>query len=222
MRKAIVELIGTFFLMLIIVIAGVMGRAGDFAGLVIGGGLMALIYGGGHVSKAHYNPAITLAFFLRGEMKKGEALPYLVAQFVGCISGAAIGIYILGPGPAAIETASLEIVPALVAEFLLTLALAWVILQVATAPGLVGNQIYGLAIGSIVMTGVYIMGDISLAVFNPAVAVGLVIAGKLTITQAWIPIIGSLLGGAAAVWVFSMSCCVDDCSDSGCDDGDCG
>ena len=210
MRKAIVEFVGTFFLMLIIVIAGVMGKAGDLAGVAIGLGLMALIYGGGHVSRAHYNPAITLAFCIRGEISRHEVLPYLIAQFSSCILGALVGIYLLGPGPAAIEIANLEVFPALVAEFFFTLALAWIILQVAMAPGLAGNQVYGLAIGSIVLAAIYCVGDISLAVLNPAVAIGLVIAGKLALSQLWIPVVASLAGSVAAALLFRLTCCHDD------------
>ena len=210
MKKYAVEFTGTFFLMLMITVAAVLGHAGDLAGVAIGGGLMALIYGGGHVSKAHYNPAISLAFLMRGGIKKPDFLPYLGAQFIGAALGAVAGIYLIGPGKT-VPSASLEVLPALSAEFFFTLALAWVILQVAMAKGLASNEIYGLAIGAIVMAGVYTVGAISLAVFNPAVALGLAITGKLAWSQIWIPIVGSIAGAIVATFLFQLTCCEDEC-----------
>ena len=215
MKKYVVEFTGTFFLMLIITVAAVLGKAGDLAGLAIGGGLMALIYGGGHVSRAHYNPAISIAFLLRGGMSRTDFWPYVGAQILGAVLGALAGIYLIGVDEngahLAVQAANLQVLPALSAEILFTLALAWVILEVATAKGLASNQIYGLAIGSIVMAGVYTVGDISLAVFNPAVAIGLVVTGKLALAQLWIPMVGSVVGAVAASFLFQVSCCVDRC-----------
>jgi aquaporin Z len=67
MRKYVVELIGTFFLVLTIgmtVIAP--DGAGSMAPFAIASALMVMVYAGGHISGAHYNPAVTLAVFLRG------------------------------------------------------------------------------------------------------------------------------------------------------------
>ncbi len=72
---------------------------------------------------------------------------------------------------------------ALLAEFLFTFALAYVVLNTATAEGTSGNSFYGLAIGMTVMTGAFAVGDISGGVFNPAVAVGISILGTLQLEQ---------------------------------------
>jgi aquaporin Z len=77
MMKYLVELIGTFFLVLTIGCCVVGEKnAGDLAPLAIGSALMVMIFAGGHVSGAHYNPAVTLAVWLRGKCPMADVLPY--------------------------------------------------------------------------------------------------------------------------------------------------
>src|SRR5262245_12073618 len=83
------EAIGTFFLVLTIGCTGVAAGPGVIAPLAIGSVLMVMIYAGGHVSGAHYNPAVTLGVFLRGRCSAGDILPYMAAQIIG--AGAAAG-----------------------------------------------------------------------------------------------------------------------------------
>ena len=66
MSKYVVELIGTFFLVLTIGLVVIEPGAGAFAPLAIGSILMVMIYAGGHISGGHYNPAVTLAVWMRG------------------------------------------------------------------------------------------------------------------------------------------------------------
>ena len=82
MRKYITEFIGTFFLVLTIGMV-VNGGKGDFAPLAIGSALMVMIFAGGHISGAHYNPAVTLAVLIRGKIALPEALVYMVVQIAG-------------------------------------------------------------------------------------------------------------------------------------------
>jgi len=92
--------------------------------------------------------------------------------------------------------------PALLAEFLFTFALVYVVLNVATAKGTAGNSFYGLAIGMTVMTGAFAVGSISGGAFNPAVAIGVTAMGLLAWSNLWIYLVANLLGGAAAAGVF--------------------
>src|SRR6185436_10841429 len=98
---------------------------------------------------------------------------YMLAQVVGAIVAAlAVGV-LKGPSAMGQVTAAVpQIGPALLAEFVFTFALAWVVLNVATAKATSGNSNYGLAIGFTVMTGAFAVGSVSGGVFNPAVAVG--------------------------------------------------
>jgi len=81
----------------------------------------------------------------------------------------------------------------LIAEFILTFALAWVVLNVATARGTQGNSFYGRAIGFTVVAGAYSVGGISGAAFNPAIAVGAMVTGLLEWSNIWIYLIADLL-----------------------------
>jgi aquaporin Z len=203
-RKLIVELIGTFFLVLTIGMTVVGAKPGDpgaaLAPLAIGSALMVMIYAGGHVSGGHYNPAVTLAVWLRGKCATGEMPAYMVAQVVGAAAAAFVVLFLKGdakasPGP-------LEVVPALLAEFLFTFALCYVVLNVATARGTEGNSNYGLAIGFTVLTGAFAVGGISGGAFNPAVAVGITILGLKAAADIWIFLVADFLGGLAAAALF--------------------
>ena len=166
MNKLIVEFIGTFFLVQAVGYAALTKSA--LGALAVGLMLMVMVYAGGHISGAHYNPAITLAVWLRGKLSKAEVLPYITAQVAGAVVSALIVTHFRGQGSEALLNNPLRVAGA---EFLGTFALAWVVLNVATAKGTAGNSYFGAAIGLTVGTGALLFGGISGAVFNPAVAV---------------------------------------------------
>jgi aquaporin Z len=200
-RKAYVEFIGTFFLVFTVGMAS--RNAGAFAPLAIGSVLMVMVFAGGHVSGGHYNPAVSTAVLLRGKMSLREYAPYIVVQLV---AGALAGLVIiaLGYDPATpIRTAGIGSM--LVVEFLFTFALAYVVLNVATARDTEGNSFYGLAIGFTLATGIFATGSISGGAFNPAVAFGATIMGIFTWSHIWIYLVANLLGGAAAAGAFRLT-----------------
>src|SRR4029450_2237230 len=85
MNKYITELIGTFFLVLTIGCSVLAGGPHVVPPLAIGAVLMVMVFAGGHVSGAHYNPAVTLAVFLRGRCPAGDVVPYMASQIVGAL-----------------------------------------------------------------------------------------------------------------------------------------
>jgi aquaporin Z len=201
MNKYVTELIGTFFLVLTIGCTVIGTAPGVIPPLAIGAALMVMIFAGGHISGGHYNPAVTLAVFIRGKCDAKDVVPYWVAQLAGAALAALVVGYLKGPGtPMAITDVS----KALLAEFLFTFALAYVVLNVATAKGTSGNSFYGLAIGMTVMTGAFAVGGISGGAFNPAVAVGIAIMKLVAFTDIWIHLIADLAGGACAALVFKI------------------
>jgi aquaporin Z len=203
MNKYIVEFIGTFFLVLTIGCAAVIGNGGIVAPLAIGSALMVMIFAGGHISGAHYNPAVTLAVFLRGKCPVTDVGPYMLAQVAGAALAAGIAL-ILKSDAQEFQPIEPEILKALLAELLYTFALAYVVLNVATAKGTSGNSFYGLAIGFTVLAGALAVGPISGGVFNPAVAVGLTIMGASSWTNIWIYLAANFAGGALAAVVFKF------------------
>ncbi|NDA26960.1 MAG: porin, partial [Verrucomicrobia bacterium] len=166
MNKLIVEFIGTFFLVQAVGFAALTKSA--LGAVAIGLMLMVMVYAGGHISGAHYNPAVTLAVWLRGKLPKAEVLPYIASQVAGAVVSAVLITKFRGQGSETLLTHPLRVAGA---EFLGTFALVWVVLNVATAKGTAGNSFYGAAIGMTVGTGALLFGGISGAVFNPAVAV---------------------------------------------------
>jgi aquaporin Z len=203
MAKYVTEFIGTFFLVLTIGCTVVAGIPGVIPPLAIGAALMVMVYAGGHVSGGHYNPAVTLGVWMRGRCETSDVAPYWVSQVIGAIL-AALATGYLRAG-AAVTPATPAVGPALVAEFLFTFALVYVVLNTATARGTEGNSFYGLAIGLTVMTGAFAVGDISGGAFNPAVAVGVSIMGFATWSSLWIFLVANLAGGAAAAAVFQFA-----------------
>jgi aquaporin Z len=180
------------------------GGAGNLAPVGIGAMLMVMIYAGGHISGAHYNPAVTLGVFLRGGIKGNDVPGYMVAQIIGAFLATIVGALILGSGGAEAAAApmSVEPVPGLLAEFLGTFALVYVILNVATAKSNAGNSHYGAAIGFTVTACAYAFGGVSGGAFNPAVALGLGAAEMVSFSDIWIHLLGELAAGAAAAFTF--------------------
>src|SRR6185369_3650857 len=193
MNKYITELIGTFFLLLTIGCSVIIGGAGVIAPLAIGSALMVMIYAGGHVSGGHYNPAVTLGVWLRGRCPAKDVVPYWLAQFLAAVAAALVVNYLKGDAQA--KPMVLKIGPALIAEFLFTFALVYVVLNSATAKANAGNSFYGLAIGFTVMTGAFAVGSISSAAFNPAVAIGISIMGLSAWSNIWIYLLANFSAG---------------------------
>lgn len=204
MRKYITEFIGTFFLVLIVGLV-VIGGKGDFAPIAIGSVLMVMIFAGGHISGAHYNPAVTLAVLVRGKISLGDAIPYWVVQFLGSAAAAYIVMFLMGDKVPAEATAMADTTHSLVAELLGTFALAYVVLNVATAKGNSGNSFYGLAIGFTVLSMAYALGPISGGAFNPAVATGISLMHLASWSDIWVYLAGCFGGGLLAGIIFKMT-----------------
>jgi len=202
MNKYLAEFIGTFFLVLTIGFAVLEPGAGAMAPLAIGSALMVMVYAGGHISGAHYNPAVTLAVWLRGRCPARDVTPYMGAQIIGGLVASVMVLFV--KGRSAVPPAGPDSIPALVVEFLYTFALCYVVLNAATSRNTVGNSFYGLAIGFTVTAGAYSVGAISGGAFNPAVAVGITVMGLSSLGSIWIFLLANFLGGALAAATFTF------------------
>lgn len=206
MNRYLTEFIGTFVLVLTIGLSVLGGT--PMAPLAIGASLMVMVYMGGHVSGAHYNPAVSSGLVMRGSLAVSELLPYVVAQLLGAIV-AALAVYaITGRTFAPAPAAATSMMAALLVEILYTTALVLVVMNVATAPAVAGNSFYGLAIGFTVAAGAFAGGPISGGAFNPAVGLGPAIVHALVgggnISHVWLYIVGPLVGAALAAGVFRV------------------
>jgi aquaporin Z len=203
MKKYLVEFIGAFFLVLTVgmtVIDPVV--AAGFAPLAIGSALMIMVYAGGHVSGGHYNPAVTLAVWLRGRCPASDVPGYWISQIAGAFAAAALTLFL--KGNPTVTPAEIKIVPALAAELVGTFALCYVVLNVATAKGTAGNSNYGLAIGFTVTVMAYALSGISGGAFNPAVAVGATLMHLAKASNLWIYLVANFGAGALAAAAFKF------------------
>ncbi len=201
--KLITEYIGTFFLTLTICLVGVFesGTPG-LAPFAIASTLMVMIYAGGHVSGAHYNPAVTISIYLRGACEKSAIAPYIVTQLAAAVSAAIIASHVFASSDSSVGELEMEAFPAMAAELIFTFALAYVILNVATLETTEGNGYYGAAIASVVLAGALTVGSISGASFNPAVSVSLIVTGSLGVGDSWLHFSPQIAGGILAAYVF--------------------
>jgi aquaporin Z len=199
-RKLVVEFVGTFFLVYTVCMAThPQTGAGALAPLAIGAVLMVMVFAGGHISGAHYNPAVSTAVLIRGKMTSQEWGGYVLVQLVAAVLAGLLGRAVIGAGTAGAFASTGKM---LIVEFLFTFALAYVVLNVATARGTEGNSFYGLAIGFTVAAGAFAVGGLSGGAFNPAVALGASVLGIFKWSNIWIYVVACLLGGAAAAFTF--------------------
>ena len=197
MNKYITEFIGTLFLVMGAALGGAIGASLAF---------MVMIYAGRHISGAHYNPALTLAVWMRGKIEMKDAILYWVFQILGGVTAALIVTYLLkvnGGEKCGIPADGIN--RGIIAETLGTFALAYVVLNVTTAKGTSGNSFYGLAIGGTVLAMATAFGSFSGGAFNPAIAIGLCIQKSFCFEQLWIYVVGAIAGGAMAAIVFSLN-----------------
>jgi aquaporin Z len=132
-------------------------------------------------------------------MLANEFAVYVVTQ---CVAAVIAGLAVRYVGGREAHTVVASNGKMLIAEFIFTFALAWVVLHVATARGTDGNSFYGLAIGFTVVVGAFAVGGISGGAFNPAIALGAMVTGLFEWSNIWIYLLADFLGAAAAAYTF--------------------
>lgn len=203
MRKYVTEFIGTFFLVLSIGLSVMSGST--LAPIAIGATLMVMVYMGGHVSGAHYNPAVSLAALIRGKLLMADFVPYVIVQIVAAFVSAWVAMTMTGGSFAPAPGAEVSTIAALLVELFYTFALALVVLNVAATKATANNSFYGLAIGFTVGAGAIAGGGLSGGAFNPAVGIGPNLANLMLhgagISHIWLYIVGPCIGGTLAAFV---------------------
>jgi aquaporin Z len=215
MKKLIIEFIGTFFLVLVIGMTTyqqtLLSSPQFLAPLAIGTVLIALIYMGGPVSGAHYNPAVTLGILMRKKISGGDAVKYIGAQLLGAI-GAAVVFYIIfksAMAPVSYNPGFSSNMKPLMIELLFTFILVLVILNMYIPTKASGSSYYGLAIGVTVIACILATGPLSGGALNPASTLGPMFidaaTGGSSLNNAWFYLVGQFAGGALAAVVYGMT-----------------
>lgn len=206
MPKYLTEFIGTFFLTL----TACLTVTGDrpTPALAIGVSLMVMVYMGGHISGAHYNPAVSFALFLRKKFPASDFVPYVIAQLLGATAAAWVAYAVLGRTLAVAPGEGVSAMTAVAVEAIFTFALALTVLNVACSEKTKGNSYYGLAIGFTIVFAAFAGGWISGGAFNPAVGTGPNVINAMfgggSLGHLWIYYVGPLLGGGLASVVYGI------------------
>jgi aquaporin Z len=179
-------------------VLGSRAAAGALGPVAVGSVLTTMVFAGGHISGGHYNPAVSFAVMVRGKLSLNEFASYAVVQLAAGTVGGLVARAVVG------TTGCVAGTPwkIFVVESLFTFALAYVVLNVATARATAGNSYFGLAIGFTVLAGAIAVGGVSGGLFNPAVALGVEFVDALAWSNYWIYVAASMLGAGMAATAF--------------------
>jgi aquaporin NIP len=181
---------------------GALGAVG--VSLTFGLIIMVMVYATGHLSGAHINPAVTIAFTLGRHFPAPDALAYIAAQFLGATAGALVLLAAWPGRPADLgaTTPSVGVGAALLYEVLLTAVLMFVITAVATDTRAVGAAA-AIAIGGAVALDALFGGPVTGASMNPARSFGPALASG-TWGDFWIYVAGPVAGAASGVFAYEL------------------
>jgi len=203
-RRCLAEFVGTFGIVFAPVALAARGNADlALAAWVSGLSVLGMICALGHVSAAHFNPAVTLGFAAAGRFPWRGVLPYCLAQFGGAAAAALLSALLLGaPGAGAHVPAPGPLLRTVGVEAALTFLLMLVIMAVATDRRAAG-AVAGPAIGMAVVLDVMIGGPVTGGSMNPARSLGpALLAGGSALAGWWLYLAGPTLGAVAAARLY--------------------
>lgn len=206
MKKYLTEFIGTFFLVLTAVLATQQPGIAPMAPWAIAGIYLGMVFAGGHISGAHYNPVLTLAAWMSRRIGRTDVIYYLAAQLIAALLAAAIGVFLheCGGGTAIVTRIQEQSLCVVMAEFLGAFALTYALMQVAFTPSAEGSVQHALAAAFLLVALSYTFGRLSGGMFNPALAFGACVAGMVAWEDFWVYLVGSIMGAAAGATVFQL------------------
>lgn len=207
LKKSMAEAIGTFTI--VFAGCGSVMVAERFPGsispaeiaVIFGLAVAVMVYALGHISGAHFNPAVTLAFAAARHFPAREVMVYWIFQIAGSFGAIGVLTAILPPGKFyGATTPSVFPLQALGWEFILTFFLMFVIVAVATDTRAVGTMA-GAAIGAVVMLGAFVGGPVTGASMNPARSLApAVFEGRMDVI--WIYLLGPMMGALGAALLY--------------------
>lgn len=193
LKQYLTECLGTFFLVFTVLTTG--------KPLAIGLVLAAVVYLGGNISGGHYNPAVSLALWLRGKFSLIHLPGYMISQVVGAFAASAAFYYFFGKIVFPAPVASLGTLKPILLEIIGTFLFCSVILE-TTSPQRQASPVNGLIIGLTLATVALMVGSFSGGAFNPAVGTGPILfdflKGGSSTTFLPIYLIGPFSGGILA------------------------
>jgi aquaporin Z len=179
LSKCISEATGTYFLVLTVGCNVMVMSTGG--ALSIGSMLMCMIYALGSVSGGHFNPAVSLSIYLsaRSKFTGRDLFLYTVSQLIGAVIAGLCYEVIFQDAFVLKPVGKYNVFMVMAVEVIYSMALCYVVLNVATTSSQAGNHYFGLAIGFTVVSAAIAIGGISNCCLNPAVAIGSLLAALL-------------------------------------------
>ena len=203
-KNYLMEFIGAFFLVFAVGMVTLIPGAGSIAPFVVGLTLLLLITIGGRISGGHYNPAVTLACLLKGDVSFEKAVYYWIFQLIG--AGVASFIVLFLKDYPVTVSLSVSIWHVFIVEFIYTFALVFAALVTSLVRHPLSALLTAVAVGLVVATGGVTVGSISGGAFNPAVVFGSAIMGIYAWETIWIFLLANIAGSvAAAIIVFKLN-----------------
>jgi aquaporin Z len=210
-QKLLTEFVGTFYLCFTVAFSRYMSPVycsaqasmtlsgcPSFAGLAIGVSLMCMVYAGGHISGANYNPTVTLMLMFCRKIDLLTGFSYIITQILAALSAAGLAAHFMGSKNIVVPAVNIEttLEQAFGVEFVYALLLCLVVLSTACMKRTCNNSYYGFAIGFVIVSSAYVGGPISGGAFNPAVG--------------FMPLVASTYNRAGIAesdewWVYSVS-----------------
>ena len=215
MNKYFSEFIGTFVLIFIGCgaimtneISGDIGHVG--ISLAFGIAVLIMIYSVGNVSGAHFNPAVTIAFYFVNKLDKKMVLPYICSQLSGALTASLLLKFIYNvEGNLFGTNTSVGIGRTFLLEVIFTFILMVVILNVSTGYKEKGIMA-GVAVGFTVFICALVCGPLTGASLNPARSIAPALV-SLELTNVWVyivaPIVGAVLATKTCSWTQGEKCC---------------
>ncbi len=203
----IAEFLGTFFLVFAgcgaIVVDSITHQVTHVGvALVFGLVVAALVYAFGHVSGAHFNPAVSLGFWALGEFPRARVIPYMVVQFAGAVAASALLLLLFGrAGSLGVTEPASSAMVSLVLEATMTFLLVMVIFGSAVH-GMAVKGFAGIAIGAAIALDALFGGPVSGASMNPARSLGPALVSG-TWSGQWVYIVGPICGSLLAVVAYT-------------------
>ncbi|WJX47319.1 Aquaporin NIP1-2 [Trifolium repens] len=210
LQKLVAEVVGTFFLIFAGCAAVAVNKNNDSVvtlpgiSIVWGLAVMVLVYSLGHISGAHFNPAVTIAFATTRRFPLKQVPAYVAAQVLGStLASGTLRLLFSGKDNQFVGTlAAGSNLQAFVIEFIITFYLMFIISGVATDNRAIG-ELAGIAVGSTVLLNVMFAGPITGASMNPARSIGPAIVHN-EYKGIWIYLVSPILGAVAGAWVYNV------------------
>jgi aquaporin Z len=195
-RAYLAEFLGAFFL--VFTFLSTASAPTEVAAVAVAAVLVASLWAGAHVSGGHFNPAVSLAAFLRHRLSLLDLWSYWAAQLGGALVAALVAMVALPLRHRGLDVTGAGALPALLVESLFTFALVYVVLSVGVSDRQEHNVFYGVAVGAVALVGGLTVASLSGAAFNPAVAFGMTVDGEFAWPGLWVYLVGQAVGALAA------------------------